>query len=268
MFNLDFNDDYSINNEDVPIHKGTLSSIFKRNQRYVMREIKLNEDKSSVVVASSKEPTFEEKETKEANVLFNSKLKWLTSKSDDGITTDVLFGYENEYPTLSQSNNKHLCPKIKDGYKCTKAKCSYDHPQVEEVKQIVSNMRSLKKRVVKDVLKLIKHEDKNSSSSSPSSSVTSVKIQVKPSNKAATNSTHSAPVSSLQGKTKLCKFLNSCKFKSNCRYAHSNEELKINDCQYGNRCKLVKKTDGVLVGKCAFIHPQETRDMYFIRQNK
>ena len=136
------------------------------------------------------------------------------------------------------------CPKIKDGYHCTKGKCDYQHPEKKEAQEIVSNMRSLKKRVVKDVLKVIDEKVE----------------KIKPVKKTETSSIQ-------HEKTKFCKYLSNCKSKSKCRYAHFQDELKINECQYGGRCKLVKrKSEGSgYEGKCSFIHPFETRDMYFIR---
>jgi hypothetical protein len=123
-----------------------------------------------------------------------------------------------------QKKDDFICPKIRDGYNCSKTKCSESHPDKNEVKKIVSDMRSLKKRVVKNILDIIKD---------PAKPVLNVK---------------------------LCKFLNNCKYKNKCNYAHSNDELVINECHFGNSCKMNK-------GTCLFLHPNETRDMFFTRIN-
>ena len=263
-----FEDDYNNyfsdddDHEKTPIYKGTLSSIFKKNKKFAIRELRL--DNINKMTPAAVTPVINPVDVAaaaaevETNNLFNSKLTWLVgtppikSNQEPKLCTD-------DYPDLSlctvytkkkivvDKSNKP-CPKIKDGYHCTKENCDYQHPEKKEVQEIVSNMRSLKKRVVKDVLKVIDEK------------VERTKPVVK---KSESTGGHQQQ----HEKTKFCKYLANCKSKSKCRYAHSQDELKINECQYAGRCKLAKrKSDGEgYEGKCSFIHPFETRDMYFIR---
>ena len=283
-YNYNNNDD---NDDDVKIYPGTLSSIFKKNQKYTLRELnqkkkeKLAEELPAVVVVPV---------DVQEGIVLNSKLRWLNSgikKMDDQLSIT----FKNDFPVLDHFTKKvvsfkeeiievkiqnveqsfqetenpegwtavnhkrksqKVCPKIRDGHNCIKEKCSYEHPKEKEVKEIVSNMRSLKRRVVKDVLKIIT----NSPSEEPQeSSSSSISIQFK-------------PKQSVQGKTKLCKFMDKCKYKNKCNYAHSESELILNECQFGSRCRLVKNGDDGYVnnnGKCSFLHPRETREMYFTR---
>jgi len=73
-------------------------------------------------------------------------------------------------------------------------------------------------------------------------------------------------------KTKLCESVstgNPCRHKNNCRFAHSLDEINIQDCPHRERCGFVKNRRGVFYnseGKfCRFIHPEETRENYFSR---
>lgn len=258
---MNFEDDYYNNyfsdNEpdDTPVYKGTLSSIFKKNKRYAIRELKLeNMTVTTPTVVPTPEDIAAAVAQVETNNLFNSKLTWLVGTTTAPIKIDQELSMD-DYPDLSLSSvytkkkstvdkSSKPCPKIKDGYHCVKEKCEYQHPEKKEVQEIVSNMRSLKKRVVKDVLKVIDE-----------------KAEKKPTKKPENFQQQQ------HEKTKFCKYLANCKSKSKCRYAHSQDELKINECQYAGRCKLVKrKSEGEgYEGKCSFIHPFETRDMYFIR---
>jgi len=289
---LHFDDDYE--NDSVPIHKGSLSSIFERNRRNATKKLLPRTSVSFLTLSSlsSSAPVpavspanvvvatplvKEQEETNEENLQFNSKLTWLkstpsiTEKTSDSLSSEFL----TDFPDLSRSvllvhgkkksekDYNTLCPKIKDGYHCTKEekekKCAYQHPEKKEVEEIVSTMRSLKKRVVKDVLKIINEDTAGE------------KKKMTPTKSSGNNNkskTRKPQHQQSQDKTKFCKFLTDCKYKSKCNYAHTKEELKINDCQFGGRCKMAtKKSDGSgeYEGKCSFIHPLETRDMYFIR---
>lgn len=285
---LHFDDDYE--NDSVPIHKGSLSSIFERNRRNASKKLlpktsvsflTLSSLSSSVVPVAAVSPAdvvvatplVKEQEMSEENVKFNSKLTWLTTTPSiisEASKTSLSTEFTDDFPDLSRSillvhgkkksekDYNTLCPKIKDGYHCTKEeKCLYQHPEKKEVAEIVSTMRSLKKRVVKDVLKII-NED-----------AAGERKKMTPTKSSGTKSRTRKPQhQQSQDKTKFCKFLTDCKYKSKCNYAHTKEELKINDCQFGGRCKMAtKKSDGSgeYEGKCSFIHPLETRDMYFIR---
>jgi hypothetical protein len=267
-FNSSFDNDYDSHFiDDVQTHQGTLASIFKKNQRYVMREIKLNaktEEKTTEVVD---EPVVKCEE----ELQFNSKLTWLATPSDD-TKEDLTVSFINEYPSLSLV--KTPCPKVRDGFKCSKLQCRFDHPETEDVQKIVSNMRSLKKRVVKDVLKLItpddneEEDDKMATPTIPppprdnnnnnNKSRGAKKQDVKP-------KSHSREI---KDKVKLCKFMQGCKFKSTCKFAHTENELVLSDCQFGSRCRFVKHVDGNYVnnnGKCLFLHPKETKTMFMNR---
>jgi hypothetical protein len=270
-FNSSFDDDYDSHFvDDVQTHKGTLASIFKKNQRYAMREIKLNpktEEKTEV----AEQPLVKDEE----EIQFNSKLTWLTIPVDQK-KEDLTPLFKNEYPSLSLVNT--TCPKIRDGFKCSKSQCRFDHPETEDVQKIVSTMRSLKKRVVKDVLKLITTDSEENHTPKvvvapkhrePKSRGKDVKKydgkkpdenkqDVKPKSKSRDN----------KDKVKLCKFLQGCKFKATCKFAHAEDELVLNDCQFGSRCRFVKNVDGTYVnnnGKCLFLHPKETKVMYVNR---
>lgn len=218
----------------------SLSSIFKKHQRVGrVRELKLNNDKkeeeSVIAVGSVAIPT-------EEDTVFNSKLCWLNNTPAMTTTaTDVAIP-TLDFPELSASNNRiitKMCPKVNNGFKCHSVNCNYQHPPVEETKKIVSDMRSLKKRVVKDVLKVM---------DTPT-------IAAKPSN----------------GKSKLCKFQDKCKFKATCTYAHSTDEIAVNPCQFGTKCKLIRMEGNTIINnvamkkKCGFIHPKESKDMYLTR---
>lgn len=264
-FNSSFDDDYETHfTDDVQTHQGTLASIFKKNKRYAMREIKLNtkaDEKPEVI----EEPVVVKGEDE---LQFNSKLTWLTAPADEK-KEDLTALFKNEYPSLSLVNT--TCPKIRDGFKCSKPQCRFDHPEVEDVQKIVSDMRSLKKRVVKDVLKVIETNDDNNSHRVPlkerdnksrgkevRKKETVKKEDMKPKSKSRDN----------KDKVKLCKFLQGCKFKSTCKFAHAEDELVLSDCQFGNRCRFVKQVDGSYVnnnGKCLFLHPRETKVMYVNR---
>ena len=286
---LNFTDDFDDEDNYAPIHKGSLSSIFEKNRRQAIKKLHAisflpsssSSSSSSSSVPPPQAPVMKEKEISEENLQFNSKLTWLTTTPSiisETSKTSLSSEFTDDFPDLSRSvllvhgkkksekDYNTLCPKIKDGYHCTKEekekKCLYQHPAKKEVKEIVSTMRSLKKRVVKDVLKIINEDaagEKKKMTSTPPMKAGSNN------NKSRTRKPqHQQP----QDKTKFCKFLTDCKYKSKCNYAHTKDELKINDCQFGGRCKMAtKKSDGSgeYEGKCSFIHPLETRDMYFIR---
>jgi len=284
---LNFDDENNYDDEDnyVPVHKGSLSSIFEKNRRQAMKKLYpisflslSSSSSSSAVPTPPPAPVVKEKEISEENLQFNSKLTWLTTTPSiisESSKISLSSEFTDDFPDLSRSvllvhhkpkqikKSEILCPKIKDGYHCTKEekekKCLYQHPEKKEVDEIVSTMRSLKKRVVKDVLKII-NED-----------AAGEKKKMTPTKSSGNNNksrTRKPQHQQSQDKTKFCKFLLDCKYKSKCNYAHTKEELKINDCQFGGRCKMAtKKSDdsGEYEGKCSFIHPLETRDMYFIR---
>jgi len=231
------------NCEQVPrTSSKSLSSIFKKHQRVGrVRELKLNNDKKEeeeavIPIAIS---------TTEEDTVFNSKLCWLNNTPAMMTTaTDVAIP-TLDFPELSASNNRiitKMCPKVNNGFKCHNVNCNYQHPPVEETKKIVSDMRSLKKRVVKDVLKVMDTPPTSTSAGKQSN-----------------------------GKSKLCKFQDKCKFKATCTYAHSKDEITVNPCQFGAKCKLIKNEGNIVVNnvamkkKCGFIHPKESKEMYLTR---
>lgn len=73
-------------------------------------------------------------------------------------------------------------------------------------------------------------------------------------------------------KTKLCSYGNQCKRGSKCRFAHSKEELVINNCVFGNSCKFIKKEDDRFrnISKtkiCTHKHPGENMNNFRERIN-
>jgi hypothetical protein len=127
-----------------------------------------------------------------------------------------------------------MCPKVINGFKCSDKECKYQHPPEEETKKIVSDMRQLKKRVVKDVLKVIEEDSTNKS------------------------------------RSRLCKFQEKCKFKdTTCKFIHT---VDVAPCQFGAKCKMivVDKDKGIgnnpkMKKKCGYLHPNESKDMYLTR---
>ena len=80
--------------------------------------------------------------------------------------------------------------------------------------------------------------------------------------------------STVQTKTRMCKsILNGmeCKYGSKCSFAHTLEELTPQCCRFSERCKLVDWNGSKYVNKyektCKFIHPNETKQDYAIRNN-
>lgn len=229
---LDENCDYVPRTSSRP-----LSTIFKKHQRIGrIRELKLNKEETvatSSVVAVASIPT-------EEDTVFNSKLCWLHNTPAMSMTSVAPVPIPTlDFPELSATNNRiitKMCPKVTNGFKCTSVNCHYQHPPVEETKKIVSDMRSLKKRVVQDVLKVI--------------------------------DTSGKPMNT-NGKSKMCKFQEKCKFKATCSYAHSTNE--VNPCQFGIKCKLIRMEGNIITNnttmkkKCGFIHPKESKEMYLIR---
>ena len=228
--------------DDVVVYEGTLSSVFRKTQRhFIMRErhLKLtteNKEDMKVVVEENALPS-------EDDIVLKSKLTWLQPALDK---KEEQFNatFTDDYPVLSMDDGKRTCPKIRDGFKCTKIKCRFYHPENDEIKKIVTDMKSLKRRVVKDVLKIIDSERPEN-----------VKRE------AVKNS-----------KSRICKFGQKCKFKTTtCSYAHSEGEMVIQDCQFNTKCRFVKFSDGKYIhhngGKCLFLHPNETKAMFLVRYN-
>jgi len=54
------------------------------------------------------------------------------------------------------------------------------------------------------------------------------------------------PKENASRKTRMCKFLKTCRQGTNCNFAHSESEIYKPECRFGNNCK--KKT-------CKFSHP-------------
>ena len=81
-----------------------------------------------------------------------------------------------------------------------------------------------------------------------------------------------APKDVKNNKTKMCDSISSgtpCRHSEKCRYAHSVNELNIQECQHGENCLFVCNRNGTFYnsqGKfCKFIHPCESRENYFVR---
>lgn len=57
-----------------------------------------------------------------------------------------------------------------------------------------------------------------------------------------------------QRKTRMCRFLKKCGKGANCPFAHSEAELYVRECRYGNRCKHTGTGDPER-DTCTFKHP-------------
>ncbi len=71
-------------------------------------------------------------------------------------------------------------------------------------------------------------------------------------------------------KTKLCTYGSECKRGEKCRFAHSKDELIINNCVFGNSCKFIKNEDGIFknISKtkiCLHKHPGENINNFYER---
>ena len=65
-------------------------------------------------------------------------------------------------------------------------------------------------------------------------------------------------------KTKFCKH-SDCRYGENCVYAHSVEELRIHNCEFGDDCDFITITNGKVFNSqkkkvCRFKHQSETMD--------
>ena len=69
-----------------------------------------------------------------------------------------------------------------------------------------------------------------------------------------------------------------CKFETNCKYAHSSNELCISKCNMNEKCKKVMKTSKIaddgewknqknIETPCFYLHPYETNENYCKRLN-
>jgi len=70
-------------------------------------------------------------------------------------------------------------------------------------------------------------------------------------------------------KTRICRNAKNCKFGDACHYAHSIDEITLNDCLYGNSCIFVKVDENgdvkndLTKGKiCFFRHDKENIKHY------
>lgn len=73
-------------------------------------------------------------------------------------------------------------------------------------------------------------------------------------------------------KTKLCSYGTECKRGEKCRFAHSNDELVINNCVFRNSCKFIKKEHNIItnISKtkiCLYKHPGENMKDFYERTN-
>jgi hypothetical protein len=70
-------------------------------------------------------------------------------------------------------------------------------------------------------------------------------------------------------KTKMCFRGKECRYKG-CSFAHSESELKVSNCIFGDNCKFVKKESGILVNACKtqmchHKHQDETLPEFYFR---
>jgi hypothetical protein len=69
-------------------------------------------------------------------------------------------------------------------------------------------------------------------------------------------------------KTQMCNSVgrgNGKCWHRNCRYAHNIDELRLSECLFGDKCRLMHTPGGRYNKKCIHKHPQESRDEYMIR---
>lgn len=73
-------------------------------------------------------------------------------------------------------------------------------------------------------------------------------------------------------KSKMCFSLNkneTCQNGTNCRFAHSLEELNVSNCLFEQRCRFVRMSNGKLVNNgekvCSHKHPHETKETFISR---
>jgi hypothetical protein len=84
---------------------------------------------------------------------------------------------------------------------------------------------------------------------------------------------HVSTVSMTSEKYFICKTVLSggeCPYKGKCKYAHYEDEWKIQECSHGERCNRVKGTKCKNVDPkniCLFIHPREDLDAFYKRLN-
>ena len=235
---------YEEEEEDYTITSSkTLSSIFKKHKKIGQLRMKEAEKAQETLTAAVEEKksiiiNYDIEET----ATFNSKLCWLNQTPTIPTTTVDLLSYDNmDFPLLSADNNKlitKMCPKVVNGFKCSDKECKYQHPPEEETKKIVSDMRQLKKRVVKDVLKVIQDDGATEDKS--------------------------------KSRSRLCKFQEKCKFKdTTCKFIHT---VDVASCQFGVKCKLIVIGNDKVVAnnprmkkKCGYLHTNESKDMYLTR---
>jgi hypothetical protein len=226
----------------------TLSSIFKKHRKIgQLRMASAEKQEALAAAAEEKKVAVAVNNDIEETAVLNTKLCWLNQSVATAVPLTEIAYDTMDFPVLSADNNKvitKMCPKVVNGFKCTdKGNCRYQHPPEEETKKIVSDMRQLKKRVVKDVLKVI--EDGPVAESKP-------------------------PPRSNNNNIRLCKFQEKCKFKdTTCKYIHT---VDVAPCQFGVRCKLIVIDGDKVVSnnpkmkkKCGYLHPDESKDMYQTR---
>ena len=73
-------------------------------------------------------------------------------------------------------------------------------------------------------------------------------------------------------KSKMCFSLDkneTCQNGTNCRFAHSLEELNVSNCLFEQRCRFVRMSNGKLVNNgekvCSHKHPHETKETFISR---
>ena len=80
---------------------------------------------------------------------------------------------------------------------------------------------------------------------------------------------NSERINSTRTKTKMCFRGKSCRYRD-CSYAHSEKELKVSNCLFGNNCKFVRRTRLGLENisktqSCCHKHPDETMTEFYVR---
>ena len=80
---------------------------------------------------------------------------------------------------------------------------------------------------------------------------------------------NSERINSTRTKTKMCFRGKSCRYRD-CSYAHSEKELKVSNCLFGNNCQFVRRTRLGLENisktqSCCHKHPDETMTEFYVR---
>lgn len=71
-------------------------------------------------------------------------------------------------------------------------------------------------------------------------------------------------------KTKMCSLGDQCTRGNNCRFAHSEDELNISECVFGDQCRFIFKDNSNIINVsktkiCRHKHPGEDKESFYKR---